>query len=406
MKIKRLKHIVTLVTSLALVGGISSQAMAQCNDCASEQLNQFETRRQINQSVVKDFFQKLREEFLVGEFFDTLWDPAFQEKTAQATVLETQMLQTESTLRDAETTNAYALTNQKLMAEFAIDALPSPLYGSLITFSSGLSESTRASLVNTMRGTQISVDRALAGKGTREARGLSAVNAWRLEQLQDIYLDKVKGDDVISGRAKEPERVNRDVNVGETLFSRNTLDIDFSDNETTQDERDLLALKENLLPSSSMDFAVDADLRGIQGQVAMNDRMAIAAKRALIDRTFQAIAAGKSKGSAEAPQQLRQALINLGYAEDSEIVKEMSGKPSYEAHMAVLTRHFFSNPAIYADLVDNKANLQRIMIAQEAASLMQMVDMYHTVERGEGLLALWAWLEASKQQQELDARAK
>lgn len=405
MKHTRFKHLVTAVAAIALIGGGFVPQAQACNDCAGEGVNQFETRRQINQSIVNDFFKKIREDYLVGDFFEQLWDPAFQEKTAQATVLETQLVQTDASIRDSETTNSYALTNQQLMAEFAIDALPSPLYGSLITFSSGLSESNRASLVSTMRGTQVSVDRALAGSGTREVRGLNAVNAWRLEQLQDIYLDEVKGDEVISGKAKEPERVNRDVNVAETLLGRNTLDIDFSDDETTQDERDLLALKENLLPSAGMDFAVDADLRSIQGQVAMNDRMAIAAKRALIDRTFQAIAAGKAKGSAQAPEQLRQALINLGYGEDSEIVKEMSGNPSYEAHMAVLTRHFFSNPAIYADLVDNKANLQRIMIAQEAANLMQMVDMYHTVERGEGLLALWAWLEASKQQEEFDARA-
>jgi hypothetical protein len=71
-----------------------------------------------------------------------------------------------------------------------------------------------------------------------------------------------------------------------------------------------------------------------------------------------------------------------------EIRAYIGDNPSYYAQMKVLSKILYQRPQFYVDLYDKPANVQRMAVAIQAATLMRKRDLYRSYLRSEMTLAV------------------
>ncbi len=349
-------------------------------------------------NYVQDFFTDVRNEYFLDQFVTDLVEPALKKKTQQISQNDQQESNAIGAIQDARAANDQATEIGVAQADTALDYAPHPFIGQMATYTRGLalsSEAIRQSRL--LRGAAGTAD-LLAASGTLSAKGGGAVEDWRLKNLKDLYVDPEQQGGYLRELVGGDQRVNRDLDIAKTLMGRETLDINFEDSTLTEDERDFLALKENLLPSDAMENSRMRDLGTTEANLTdLPALLSLTARREMIDRTINTIAGQRAQGSDVSTQEMQALLRQLGYSDDSPEMKDVSGKASYEAHMDILTRRVFQNPNMYSNLIANPVALRRILVSQNAVRNMQQFDIYASTTRAEDLTAMWAWLETRQQ---------
>lgn len=213
-------------------------------------------------------------------------------------------------------------------------------------------------------------------------------------------------------------RPNRDINYTGLMQGPLSLNVDFSDNEQTVDERDVLALANNLfahnLPMRDSRMAEDDNRAG----QFINAR-SITAKRNVAQHSFNKLVGLKSSGSLSmaAFGQIRELGMSLTTAPSTTNMRGTSPDhqrqmdqllrpdttfgdattnypdtnlpmPSYYAQMEFLTQKIFQDPRFFAELYDNPENVERQYATLQALGLMQRREAYESMMRTELLTSL------------------
>lgn len=193
------------------------------------------------------------------------------------------------------------------------------------------------------------------------------------------------------GTTSKKERQNKDINYSQTIENKLTLDLDFSNNSTTDDEQDVMALSANLfahdvLPTIASRVLSDGSEDALLAANLYLDVRSIAAKRSVAENSMHAITALKASGEPGSAPYLYRIMQNLGINK-SELEDLLGKNPSYFAQMEVLTKNIYQNPNFYTDLYDKPVNVERKGAALQAIALMQDRDIFDSLIRSEASLA-------------------
>ncbi len=216
-----------------------------------------------------------------------------------------------------------------------------------------------------------------------------------------------------------------------------TLDVDFTDTATTNDEEDIIALAKHLYFPTTFDIAdIEALKRDPRGHFSSRS---YAAKMGVAHTSFVNLVGMKSRAPAGIPTTatataptpaafgqvpvvtVRPAPATLtedagwaymkammrefgmtpldmngnGSVTDAvdltveEQIDEMLGeRPSYYAQMEVLTKKIYQSPNFYTNLYDKPVNVQRIGASLDAIALMHQRDRFESLLRREMLTAV------------------
>lgn len=236
----------------------------------------------------------------------------------------------------------------------------------------------------------------LNGDGIGGAGGMRDDAASRFDQFKKVYCnpkDFGNGMDLLcDGSTKE--RYNKDVHFTHTIDSAKHLEIDFSKDDVTADEEDVLALSANLFGPRVLPYINEEKMANSSGDIieqgafAYMKARALAAQRSVAQAAYAAHVAMKTQGEDEVQPFLDAILKDMGIEEDDREVM-VGERPSYYGQMEILTKKLYQTPNFYAELYDKPTNVSRKNAAMTAIGLMQMRDMYRSRLRSEAIIAVW-----------------
>ncbi len=277
------------------------------------------------------------------------------------------------------------------------------------TLSRSLAESESKGRTNQLALSEHSQNRQLGQLNMSSAEGSQADRSVRLKQFRADYCsptDFGSGMSVLCDNTVTDARQNIDINYTRAVDTKNSLDVDFTDATVTDEEKDIIALANNLYAHQVFDrINVDSLKNNNQTDLQSTylDQRAIVAKRSVAENSFNTIVGEKSAGSAASKTYLIQVLQNLGLS-NADAAKYIGNNPSYDAQMEVLTKKLYQDPAFYASLMESPANVNRQYAALQSFGLMQKRDMYETITRSEMLLSMILEMEVSKYQDDIQNR--
>lgn len=256
-----------------------------------------------------------------------------------------------------------------------------------------------------------SLNRQMGHAHMASSPGMQQDKSARLEQFRKDYCDPqdfgTGMKEMCAAPAASDTRHNIDINFTRAVDTKNTLDIDFTDTTATDDEKDILALANNLYAHQVFTRINAEELKSTSSkdtQSTLLDQRSVIAKRGVAENSFNEIIGQKSKGSTGSKAYFVKVIESLGLsAADAD--KYLGAEPSYDAQMEVLTKKLYQDPAFYANLMDSPANVNRQYAALQSFGLMQKRDIYETVARSEMLMSLLLEMEIAKYQDTIQNRA-
>lgn len=191
--------------------------------------------------------------------------------------------------------------------------------------------------------------------------------------------------------ATDLRRVNKDVDFGRTIEFPYTLDVDFLNDDDTDDEEDVIALGRNLYwPVALLSVPEKKARDNAQYYQRARHLMALTS---LAHNSYTKLVAMKARApepnnAAAIPgwAHMKAMLREFGLT-DAQIEEYYGENPSYYAQMEVMTKKTYQNPDFYTNLYDKPANIERIHTALNAIKLMQMRDHYEASLRREMLVS-------------------
>jgi hypothetical protein len=252
--------------------------------------------------------------------------------------------------------------------------------------------------------------RQLGTRGGGADTGMGMDRKARLDQFSRLYCDPADHDGKLAplcgngAPQSRPDRFNKDINIARTLLGSSTLNIDFSNDATTADEEDVLALASNLYGHDVMTrfpkFATSSEADNQKRRLQYLTLRQMVAFRNVAQYSFQQAVGRRALGAGGAFVPMGNALRELGLTE-SEAVRYLANDtttPSYNAQMEILTKKIYQNPNFYTNLIDKPANVDRQIAAMQAVGLMQDRDVYQSMERQEMLMSLLLELKVRREQ--------
>lgn len=305
------------------------------------------------------------------------------------------------------------MTSQRALQESTANTLknyiPSDTICKFGTLSRSLALSEAKANTNQLFMAKRSMNRQLGQANTASALGEDADRRARLKQFQTDYCDAKdfgSGMKVLCSGTPSDTRLNNDINFTRTVDAKSSLNVDFTDATVTDDEKDVLALANNLYAHQVFN-RIDAGSLNKAGnqdqQSTYLDQRAIVAKRSVAENTFNEIVGQKSAGGTGSQQYLVKVLESLGLS-NAAATKYLTASPSYDAQMEVLTKKLYQDPAFYASLMDSPANVNRQYAALQSFGLMQKRDIFESVSRSEILMSLLLEMEVAKYQDDIQNR--
>ena len=258
-------------------------------------------------------------------------------------------------------------------------------------------------------------DRNRLSADSTSGQGADSDMRSRIEHFKERYCnvnDNSKGLSwLCEGTSPTKERMNKDINITQTLFSKQTLEADFLNSAPARniDTEDVLALTANLFASKTNPDMSRLRLGTPTGQaraeaLKYQNLRSIMAKRSVAENTFSAIAAERVSGQNSAPDSfLKRMVADLGVPEN-EIDDLMGEDPSYYAQRKVLTSYAYENPRFYTELYESAANVARKDVALKAINLMLEDDFFDRQLESEATLAIM--LEAMLQKDHIFVRSE
>lgn len=225
----------------------------------------------------------------------------------------------------------------------------------------------------------------------------------RLIQFKNIYCNpRDSGNNLAAmcGTGGPANRINKDINFTQTVESRYTLDIDFTDTTTTPDEEDVLALSRNIFGFDTLKFIPDEQTTNEFVKDDIQDLRSLWAVRSVAYNSFSQIVGMRAQGTAGAAPFMRNILRAMGVP-DNEVTTFLGTNPSYFAQMEMLTHKMYENPLFYTSLYTSPANIARIGVSLQAIGLMQDRDRYESALRREMLISMILEMKLRDHQDEI-----
>ncbi len=372
-------------------------------------------------------FSQLMKQFILNDIYkdkilDDWWKskfrPALQAMTAQLIGADTHTAGMIGGFYDGLSLNRAQLTMQELQADALKSYTPGENLCRFGTSVRSLSASEVRAVSAQMALAEIGQARQLGTRGGPADAGGDSDRATRLDQFTRIYCDPADNQGALDGICggtspkTKGERMNKDISFIRTLAGPNTLDVDFTNAQSTADEEDLIALASNLYGHDVLPRYNDIMLSGKAGnadnKVQYLNLRQMVAFRNVAQNSFNAMAGKRARGTEGAAVFLRNVLEELGMTKDEakRYLDGSNGEPSYNAQMEILTKKIYQNPNFYTNLIDKPANVDRSIAAMNAFSLMQDRDVAQSFARQEMLLSLLLELKIRREQRDVERRMK
>lgn len=255
-----------------------------------------------------------------------------------------------------------------------------------------------------------SLNRQMGHAQMASSPGMQQDKSARLEQFRKDYCDPqdfgTGMKEMCAASAASDTRHNIDINFTRAVDTKSTLDIDFTNATATDDEKDILALANNLYAHQVFTRINAEELKSTSSkdtQSTILDQRSVIAKRSVAENSFNEIIGQKSKGSPGSKAYFLKVLESLGLS-SADADKYLGAEPSYDAQMEVLTKKLYQDPVFYANLMDSPANVNRQYAALQSFGLMQKRDIFETVTRSEMLMSLLLEMEIAKYQDTIQNR--
>jgi hypothetical protein len=299
---------------------------------------------------------------------------------------------------------------QKLTAEAHKDYHPSEQMCRFGTFMRSVERTGRKTAYDKQALSKSLMNVYLNTKNASTAEGIANDTDARVRQFRNVYCDpqdnngglnwicdrdqKLPNDDV---GATDAVRMNKDIDFGRTVEFPLTLDIDYSDEEDTPDEQDVIALARNLYWPDMIEPGLAEQMSDKRDEYM--DFRRLAAINNVAQNSFTSHVAMKARSEPEIEKSgwrfMKSLLLQFGLKEEE--IDEMVGEyPSYYAQMEILTKKIYQDPDFYTHLYDKPANVARIGVAIDAIRLMQNRDFYEANLRREMLTSLMVESELEK----------
>ena len=254
--------------------------------------------------------------------------------------------------------------------------------------------------VNAQVMSTIMLNRELLAERTAASGGMVVDKIARIRQFKLIYCNihdnngrlgemcrlQQGRDGMTYTRGAPDERTNRDIDYAATVDSRYTYDVNFTDNEMTNDEVDVIALSRNLFSHDVFTHIAENRLNREFNKDDYMDVRSIIALRGLARNSFGHIIGQRAAGTGASAPFIKRLVEELG-APQAEIDAFLGEFPSYFAQMEVLTRKMYQNPSFYATLYTKPENVKRAAVSMQAIKLMQDRDRFESALRREMLLS-------------------
>lgn len=240
----------------------------------------------------------------------------------------------------------------------------------------------------------------------------------------DNDLNKIQGKDktgLILCADKPPESgwVNRDIDWNNTVMSPRTINVDFTQEDTSDNAR--LFEMSNYLYGHDVFSRPDGTLLNYKkNHNNFLDSRSVTAKRSVAQNSFNSIIGLKSRGTDENDQDndgfnsektsefMKFFLVELGLPQGSYhsyMFHKNDGNASsisYYGQMEVLAKKIYQRPEFYTNLYDKPANVKRKSTAMQAIKLMLERDIFDSQLRSEAILSMILELKVVEEQQNIE----
>jgi hypothetical protein len=310
---------------------------------------------------------------------------------------------------DGQSFNGALRTVQDLTATSLKTYTPSDSLCRFGTLSKSLAFSEAKGDANQLVLAKRSQNRQLGQQNLSSAEGEQMDRLYRMNQFRAKFCDGSDFNGAIKplcNGTPSDTRHNMDINFTRAVDTKNTLNVDFTDNTMTDDEENILALANNLYAHKVFN-RIDGDALKNDSNTDLRstylDQRSIVAKRSVAENSFYELIGQKSSGGVQSKDHFVKVLQYLGLSED-DAKKYLGDNPSYDVQMEVLTKKIYQDPAFYANLMDSPTNVNRQYAAMQAFGLMQKRDIFDTISRSEILMSLLLELEVAKYQDSVQNR--
>ncbi len=182
-------------------------------------------------------------------------------------------------------------------------------------------------------------------------------------------------------------RINNDIDFTRTLDTKNTLNIDFTDNTLTDDEQDVMALSRNLFSHELLDYKIDNVMARADSFEVITAMRSLHAVRSVAHNSFAHMVGMKARGTGTVGTFMTKVMEELGVP-TTEINQMIGTNPSYFAQMEVLTRKMYQNATFYTNLYTSPENLKRTSVSLQALQIMHDRDRFEASLRREMLISM------------------
>jgi len=335
-----------------------------------------------------------------------IWVAAFQLMTEQITAVMMQQVQGIGMLLDAK----HQLETQRLFQEKTAEAHkdyhPSEQMCEIGTFVRNLAETEGRAKLTTAALAKNILDRELASgdSATREGQ-LSDLRGRILTYTEEFCRqeDDGGGTRLICQSPADDEMQNRDINYTESVDIPLTLEVDFLDQDVTDEERSIFTLMNYLFMHRAFPELPEPLTTLNQSVEPYQDLRSVVAMRGVARNSMAHIIAEKTAGPKHENNAgpFMMALMKELGLEDEEIIELLGENPSYFAQMEILTKKIYQDPDFYVNLYDKPANVKRTRTAMRAIKLMQDRDIHNALLRREMLLSILLELRARDKQNDI-----
>lgn len=363
-------------------------------------------------------FQRLKDEFMVGYFFDYHVLNSMQNMAqglATAGMLQLGMV---GGFLDA----SEQLQRQRLMQQLAAEAhkqyQSSTVMCTIGTMAKGLGNAYRLGQFTALTLEKRSMDRQMHMANVNATAGPAEDIKGRIRQFKQRYCDIHDNNDGLSvmcnNTSAPPLTRDRDINFTRTVMQPGALDLNYDRDQPaniqvlTNDEQDIIALENNLFAHDIMPPIPAALLQKPASESSILDYRSVIAKRAVAENSFTNWVGLKAQDGG--PGKFASRILEVfGVARSSAKVYESSidlynsgrSGTSYDSEMEILTKRIEQDPNFYTNLYDTPANLARKGAALRAIALMQHMDMFKSRLRNEGILAEIVELDIDREQRQV-----
>lgn len=384
------------VTSLMTLISSSNSANAACSTCGTYQ------------SALEQEFNT-HEEWMINTWWGDYVEPSLKKMTDDIRNAVTFEIGAFGSFLDAQNQMAAQRTLQEFEANTMKNYAVSDKVCEFGTLSRSLARSESKAKANQLVLAERSLVRQMRQHGTVAMNGPQEDRSERFRQFRTSFCDPADFNSAMGtlceGTTPDTRR-NIDINYARAVDTKRSLDIDFTDGQETDDEKNIMALAQNLyanqifnpVPTEQLKQEKEEDVRS-----AWLDQRAIVAKRSVAENSFNAIVSKKARGEVGSREYLLRVLERMGLSrQDAE--KYATQYPSYDAQMEVLTKKLYQDPSFYANLMESPANVNRQYVALQSFGLMQKRDIFETITRSEMLMSLLLEMEVSKYQDDVQNR--